>query len=186
MNDTKIIDLYENRDESAISMTAGQYSPYLTAIAMNILRNKEDAEECVNDVYLKAWNIIPPERPQKLSSFLGRIARNLSLNRYESMRAKKRGGSEMTLLLSELELCIPDGTNVEEEVEGKDLKESVNRFLETLNQDDMVYFMRRYWHAQTVPEIARRHDVSESKVKMSLHRTRGKLKTYLEKIGVTV
>jgi len=112
MNDTEILDLYWARSESAISETAQQYGSYCASIAINILRNKEDAEECVNDAYLKAWNAIPPQRPTVLSSFLGRITRNLSFDKYKARKAQKRGGDETALLLSELEDCIPAARTV--------------------------------------------------------------------------
>ena len=113
MTDTEILGLYMARSESAISETARQYGAYCTAIAMNILRNREDSEECVNDTYLNAWNAIPPQQPDVLSSFLGRITRNLSLDRYKSRKAAKRAGDETALLLSELEDCIPSGSSVD-------------------------------------------------------------------------
>jgi RNA polymerase sigma-70 factor (ECF subfamily) len=186
LTDIQIIDLYFERSETAINETAKQYGSYCTAIAMNILHNKEDSEECVNDTYLKTWNSIPPQRPTILSSFLGRITRNLSLNKYEARKAKKRGGDEITLLLSELELCIPSVRNVESEADNNDLNEAVNSFLDSIKQEDMIFFMRRYWHVNSVPEIAKQFNVGESKVKMSLHRTRKKLRIYLEERGIAV
>jgi RNA polymerase sigma-70 factor (ECF subfamily) len=151
---------------------------------MNILGNRQDAEESVNDAYLAAWNSIPPERPRKFSAFLGRIVRNISLNKYESRNSKKRGGGNPHLLFSELELCVPTTQTVENEVDDNTLARAIDEFLATLKQADRFYFVLRYWYSETIPQIARQFKVGESKVGMSLHRTRKKLKTYLEEKDV--
>jgi RNA polymerase sigma-70 factor (ECF subfamily) len=135
---------------------------------------------------LNAWNAIPPQRPVLLSPFLGRITRNLSLDRYKARKAQKRSGDETALLLSELESCIPSGRNVEEEVEAQILERAIDSFLSLIGKDDRMFFVRRYWYADPVAEIAERFAVSQSKVKTSLFRTRGKLKKYLESEGVTI
>jgi RNA polymerase sigma-70 factor (ECF subfamily) len=135
---------------------------------------------------LRAWNTIPPQRPIKFSSFIGRITRNLSFDKYENRNAKKRGGGETALLLSELELCVPSKQRVEDEVEANDLGKLIDDFLSTLRQEDRLFFVGRYWHTHSVTNIANRFNVGESKVKVSLHRTRNKLKNYLEKKGITV
>ena len=184
MTDSEIIDLFWARSESAISETAVQYGSYCTAIAMNILWNREDAEECVNDTYHSAWNAIPPQRPKVFSSFLGRITRNLSLDRYKARHAKKRSGDETELLLSELEECIPSGSSVDDEFEGKVLAEAIDSFLSAIKNDDRILFVRRYWYGDSISVIARRFSVSESRVKTSLFRTRAKLKTALERVGI--
>jgi RNA polymerase sigma-70 factor (ECF subfamily) len=184
LSDSELLDLYEKRSESAIEETAKQYGAYCRAISMNILHNKEDAEECVNDAYLNAWNAIPPQRPVPFSTFLGRITRNLSLDRYRTQNAKKRGG-ETALLLSEIEGCIPSAQNVQNEVESKDLAKIVKDCLYTLREEDKVFFIRRYYHFDSVKEIAERFSVGVSKVNTSLHRTRNKLKDYLQKRGIT-
>ena len=184
MTDTQILDLYMTRCESAIEETQKQYGGYCTTIAMNILHNREDAQECVNDAYLKAWNSIPPQTPTVFSTFLGRITRNLSINKYKSRNRSKRGGGEVTLLLSELENCVPSGNNVETQVEARDLAKVIDLFLKSLRDDDNVIFVRRYWHTDSVNEIAEQFGISESKVKMSLHRTRKKLKKHLEGEGL--
>jgi RNA polymerase sigma-70 factor (ECF subfamily) len=186
MTDTEIIELYSARRESAISETEKRYGSYCRAIADSILHNAQDAEECVNDTFLSVWESIPPQRPAVLSAFIGKIVRNLSLDRYRKNRSQKRGGGESALLLSELEACIPSAHRVEDEVEVKILGEIIDAFLSTLPQDDMAYFMCRYWYARTIPEIAKRFGAGESKIKMSLHRTRNKLKIYLEKRGITI
>jgi RNA polymerase sigma-70 factor (ECF subfamily) len=179
MTDKEILDLYEKRSETAISETANQYGAYCTAIAMNILKNKEDAEECVNDAYLNAWNAIPPARPALFSSFIGRITRNISLNKYKSRKSQKRRGDETALLLSELEACVPAESTVEAEVDMRILEQAIDDFLSALTRNDRLFFMRRYWYNDSVADIARRFSVSDSKVMSSLFRTRNKLKVKL-------
>ena len=181
MNDTELIDLYLARSESAINETEKQYGSYCRAIAMGILHNKEDADECVNDTFLGVWNLIPPQRPQTFSAFIGRITRNISLDRYRKLTSQKRGGGEPSLLLGELESCIPSARNVEGEVDSRFLARAIESFLLSCKKEDRVFFVNRYWYADSVPEIAKRFGVGESKVKMSLHRTRKKLRTYLER-----
>lgn len=181
MTDMEILDLYWARSESAISETARQYGSYCIAIAMNILRNKEDSDECVNDTYLKTWNAIPPQRPAVFSSFLGRITRNLSLDKYKARKAQKRSGDETALLLSELEDSVPAAHRVEDAVEAGFLEETIENFLSAIQLEDRVLFVRRYWYADSIAGIAKRFAMSESKVKTNLFRTRSKLKHYLEK-----
>lgn len=186
MEDKDIIRLYFERSEDAISETALKYSGLLSRIAYGILRSREDAEECVNDTYMKAWNSIPPGNPKRLSAFLGKITRNLSLNRYEQMTALKRGGGSRELALEELEECVPAPGNVQSEAEDAELAELINSFLDRCTKESRIIFMRRYWYFCTVSEIAEDMHLGESKVKMSLHRTRKKLKQFLERKGVTL
>lgn len=186
MTDTEIIGLYLARSQEAISETSKQYKSYCTTIAMSILHNQEDADECVNDVLLSVWNAIPPQTPTLFSAFIGRITRNISLDRHRKKSAQKRGGNETILLLSELELCIPSAKNTEDEADINSLAQTIDEFLSELRQDDRAYFMCRYWYAHSVLQIASKFNVGDSKVKMSLHRTRKKLKAYFEKRGITV
>ena len=186
MTDIEIIDLYWGRSESAISETARQYGAYCRAISMNIVHNNNDAEECVNDTYLNAWNNIPPQRPAMLGTFLGRITRNLSLDRYKSRKAQKRIIDETGVLLSELDECVPAGNSVEDEFEVKHISEAIDNFLSVIGRDDRMFFVRRYWYGDSIANIALRFTVSESKIKTNLFRTRNKLKDYLEKEGVTI
>jgi len=144
MEDDKIIDLYWERSETAISETSEKYGRYCLYIANNILHNDEDATECVNDTYLGAWNAMPPQRPNRLSTFLGKITRNISLNRFKQYRAEKRGFGQTSLVLSELEDCIPAADNVEKAVDEMDLVESINRFLYALPDAKRKVFVRRY------------------------------------------
>ena len=184
MNDEKIVDLYWERTETAIDETAKIYGNYLFTIANNILQNAEDAKECVNDTYLKAWNNIPPVRPAIFQAFLGKITRNLSLNKYKEQRAEKRGGGEADLIYSELEDCISSKNSVEGEYEKGLVTKAINSFLISLRTENRVVFVRRYWYADSVRVIADRLQMSESKVKSMLFRTRKALKTYLENEGV--
>ena len=186
MDDVMILDLYLARSESAINETAKKYGNYCYTIADNILQNNEDAEECVNDTYLRAWDNIPPQRPGIFSSFLGKITRNLSLNKYKERNTKKRGGGEIALLFSELEDCIPSNSNVEAEYESNQVVEIINSFLRSMDSEGRAVFVRRYWYADNIQAIAARYQMSESKVKSMLFRVRKLLKTYLENEGVVL
>lgn len=186
MEDIQIIDLYWSRSERAIAETDIKYGMFCNRIAFHILNNLQDSEECVSDTYLKTWSVIPPNRPVKLAAFLGKITRNLALNRYEKDNAKKRGGGNVPLVLEELAECIADPYSTERMVEDRILVEKLNEFLERLSSDARRIFMRRYWEVCTVREIAEIYGISESKVKVSLFRTRGKLKTFLEQEGIAL
>ncbi len=183
MEDVRIIELYWARSQEAIIQTKTKYGRLIFSIAMRILRIAEDAYECENDTYLKAWDSMPPQKPDHLSAYLGKITRNLSLDRYEREHAKKRGGFSMSLILDELEECIPSGEGGELPLEMRDL---LNRFLEGQTERARVLFVRRYWFGDSVKEIAGRYDLGESLVKMTLLRTRNALKMFLEKEGVSV
>ena len=186
MDDKQIIDLYWARSESAIAETDKKYGRFCCRIAFNILTNSQDSEECVSDTYLKAWSIIPPKKPVKLSTFLGKITRNLALNRYEKYTAQKRGSGEVPVALDELAECIPDPNSVEQAVDNRILVDKLNIFLEGLPAETRKIFMRRYWEVCSIQEIAELYGISESKVKVSLFRTRGKLKSFLEQEGIAL
>ena len=186
MDDRQIIKLYYERSEAAISETAVKYGNYCHAIAYNILYNEEDTEECVNDTYLKAWEAIPPRFPDKLSVFLGKITRNLALDKYRYYNGKKRGNGQTPLVLEELAECIPASVSTEQTVSDKLFIELLNSFLEALPLEKRNIFMQRYWYLRPVSEIAEEFSISESKVKMILFRTRNKLKLILEKEGIMV
>lgn len=179
MNDTEIIGLYFERSQSAIKESRIKYGSYCNTISMNILRSREDAEECLSDTWMKAWNTIPPERPVCLSAFLGRITRNISLSLWRKKNSQKRKNSETDLCLDELTECIPErhGCSVAEDLE---LKDALNRFLESLNHEARVIFMKRYWYIVPVKKIAEELSMNEGAVKMSLLRTRKKLRQFLE------
>ena len=185
MTDEKIIDLYFERSETAIAETDAKYGKYCRYISHNILRDEGASDEAVNDTYVKTWNTIPPKRPESLKAYLGRICRNLSLNLYEAMRAKKRGGDQVALLLDELSECIPD-SSVGEIGDNIALRELINRFVASLSDKARVIFVRRYFYAASISEIARDYSVSEGNVSIILMRSRQKLKEILIKEGYTV
>lgn len=184
MEDKQIVDLYWARSESAISETAVKYEKYFHYIAFGILREEEDAKECVNDTYLQAWKAMPVNKPEHLNTFLGKITRNLALNTVESKQAQKRGSGQVVLVLEELDECLPGRNHVEEEVEGKLLTEAINRFLEGIPEHSRNVFVRRYWYLSPVKEIAQEYGMGQSHVKMLLMMTRQQLKQYLEKEGM--
>lgn len=183
MNDTQIIDLYWTRSERAIEESDGKYGHYCHTIAYNILSNDEDSEECVSDTWLRAWNAMPPQRPSRLKAFFGKITRNLSLDCFDRRHAEKRGAGQTEAALEELQDCLPARGGEEQVIERMVLTETLNRFLKELKPEARNIFLRRYWYMSSVGEIARDFHISESKVKMTLHRTRGKLKDILEKEG---
>ena len=183
MEDREIVNLYWERNTSAIKETDTKYGGYCKAIAKNILGNHEDAEECVNDTYLNTWNSIPPNRPNVLSTYLGKITRNLSFDRFRRRHAEKRGGGEIELILDELGECVSDTDSVEQEVEKKELVRAINRYLDTLTQEKCSIFLCRYWYAIPVSEIAARFGMSEGNVSVTLNRIRHQLKNYLEERG---
>ncbi|MBQ7840563.1 MAG: sigma-70 family RNA polymerase sigma factor [Lachnospiraceae bacterium] len=186
MEDEKIIDLYWARQENAIMETDKKYGNYCRSISLHILKNQEDTEECVNDTWLRAWDTMPPKRPDFLAAFLGKITRNLSISRYRMTHAQKRGSGEVDLLLMELEECLPSAKSVEEEIEGKETVAAINRFLYQIDEESRNIFVRRYFYVDSIKEIANRFDVSESKVKSQLFRIRNRLKDHLEKEGVVL
>ena len=185
MTDNDIIDLYWVRDEQAIAQTDKQYGTYCRAIAWNILRSKEDTEESVSDTWLKAWNTMPPQRPSILASFLGTITRNLSLDRYRAGQTKKRGG-HLERVWEELEQCADPESDLESRVAMGELSRLLDRFLRQLSQRERLVFLRRYWYSDPISDIAHRCRMSEGAVKVTLHRTRNKLRKLLEQEGYTV
>ena len=182
MDDNRIVDLYWQRNENAISETATKYGKYLHSISYQILLNNEDAEECVNDTYNDAWQSMPPHRPSILSTFLGKITRRISIDLWRKYSAEKRGGV-MTLALDELEECVSGTGDVEAEVERLELQKKLNDFLLALPKVDRQVFMCRYWYMDSVSDIAKQFAYSQSKVKSMLYRTRNKLRAMLEKEG---
>lgn len=186
MEDVQIVDLYFARSEQAIEETANRYGSYLLTIARNILISRSDAEEAVNDTYLGAWRSIPPHRPQRLSTYLGKITRRVSLGRWKAANAQKRGGGEVSLALEELGECLPGGDSPERAMEQKELTQLLGAFIRNLPETEQRVFVCRYWYLSPVKTIARDYGFSESKVKSMLSRTRGKLKACLEKEGIFV
>ena len=185
MEDLQIIELYFSRIESAISETDNKYGRMLHRIALNILSNPLDSEEIVNDTYKKAWDVIPPERPKSLGAYLGRVTRNLSINRWHQQRAKKRyNGAEV--LLSELHDCISDTHTVETVIETKELARIIDRWLGTLSGDNRVLFLRRYWFGDSVSLLADECKTSANKMAGRLYRLRQGLKKALEMEGISL
>lgn len=183
MEDSEIINLYWERSETAIDETQNKYGRYCHSIAYRILYSDPDADECENDAYLQAWNSMPPQKPSKLQLFLGCIIRNIALNRYEYNHAQKRS-AQAEIILDEFWECAPEAViSTENEVV---LKDAINRFLASLEKQTRIIFMRRYWYFCTVKEIADSMRLTESNVKVTLHRTRKKFKAYLNKEDISV
>lgn len=180
MEDHQIIELYFARDELAIEETAKRYGGVCMQVSMDILQDRMDAEECVSDTWLQTWRTIPPQRPTILKAFLCRITRNLSINRLRERKAKRRD-RDMTLSLEELEgvLSIP-----EDKSEG--LSELISEFLRSLDREDRLLFMGRYWHGQSVRELADRMGLSANAAAVRLHRIREELRDFLTERGITV
>ena len=186
MEDSQIVDLYWERNEQAIRAAASKYGDYCYSIAYNILRSREDADESVNDTYLGAWNAMPPHRPSLLSTFLGKITRNLSFDLYRKMHRGKRGGSQVDAVLDELEECVSGKDNIERQWEMKELAAEINQFLQKLPEEKQCMFVLRYWYVDSIGEIAGRLGRSENYVSVTLNRIRGKLHTHLTERGFEV
>lgn len=180
MEDREIIELYWRHSERAIAESDAKYGAYCRKIAENILNNAEDAAECVNDTWMRAWNAIPPERPGNLKMFFVRIARNLAVDRVRKSAAQKRGGGERELILDELSACVPDAQT---EVEARELRESIDRFVGALPRREGDLLIRRYFFAEPLEDIAARYGMTANAVSVSLSRTRKKLAAYLKKEG---
>lgn len=183
MEDSQIVELYWQKNADAISETAKKYGAYCFTIAESILHNTEDSEECVNDTWLHAWNAIPPQKPDVLRTFLAKITRNLSLDRYSARNAEKRGGGEIALVLDELGECLGGGADTEAAYEAKELQQCIRHFVRTLPERDGNVLVRRYFFAEPVADIAKRYGLSENNVMVILSRTRKKLKAHLLKEG---
>lgn len=184
MEDRKIVDLYWQRDENAIPETAAKFGGYCRTIAYNILSDAEDAEECLNDTWLRAWNTMPTNRPSRLAPYLGKLSRWISLTRLREKTSLKRGGGETELVLDELAEAVDSGADVEKAVELKELNAALRRFLKTLGETERQVFLARYWFIASIAEIAEKFGFSESKVNSMLHRTRKKLLGYLKEEGL--
>lgn len=186
MEDREIIELYFRRSERAIEETSKKYEGYCYQIAYNILKSREDSNECLNDTWLSAWNAIPPSRPSRLSSYLGKITRNLALNVYQKEHRKKRGNGQVDVAYEELEMVLSGENPPEDQMELKFLTECMNRYLETLSVTKRMVFVGRYWYFESIEQIAEHLGISQSKVKTTLSRVRKGLKEYLEKEGIYI
>lgn len=182
MTDLEIVALYWKRSEEAIACTMQKYGHYLLRLAFNILHIHEEAEECVNETYLSAWNQLPPDQPEKLLPYLGRISRCLALNRYDYLTAQKRS-ADFTVQLSELEDILSAPDTPQQQYERTELAAVISDFLRSQNEEDRNLFVRRYWYSDSIRDIAERYGLRENTVKSQLLRTRRRLKAYLEKEG---
>ncbi len=183
MDDKDIVRLYWDRNDQAIRATSDKYGRYCRSIARNILNNEEDAEECVNDTYLNAWNAMPPHWPENLAAFLGKITRNLSFNKYKRDHAKKRGGGEIDLVLDELTDCVSDTDAVEQSIDRRELAEAIGLFVKSLSLEKRNIFLCRYWYSDAVSDIADAYGMRQGTVSKILERTRKQLKAYLTERG---
>lgn len=184
MEDRQIVDLYFERNELAIAETGKKYGGYCYNIAYRIVMSLPDAEECVNDTWLHAWNAMPPQRPKVLRQFLAKITRNLSLDRRRVNLAQKRGGGELELTLEELSECIGGNSDPADNLEMEELKKGISEFLHTLPERERSIFLRRYFYLEKTSAIARQYLIKEANVRLILSRTRQKLKDYLWKEGL--
>ena len=184
MNDLQIVDLYWQRNSDAIDYTAQKYGNYCLSVAKNILCNFQDAEECVNDTWVGAWNTMPDNRPNNLRIFLGTITRRLACSRIRMDYAQKRGKGQIPLILEELDTCLPTSPSAAHIVEAKELEEYINAFLHTLPKQECNIFLRRYWFAESINQISHRYDSNPNTIKSSLYRSRRKLRAFLEKEGL--
>ena len=182
--DSELIGLFSRRDQAALSGTQQKYGRLARRIAINILGSREDAEECMNDTLLTLWETIPPEKPRSLAAYISVIARNLAINRRLAAHRQKRGGGEFTVALAEIENTLAAPDQLESVLDTIAIGDAIDRFLDDLPAEARVMFVLRYWSDLSIKEIAARCDVGQSKVKMTLLRTRNALKTYLEKEGL--
>ena len=185
LDDRLIIELFFERSEQAIVELSDKYGSLCSKVAFNILNNKQDAEECVNDAYLGVWNTIPPQKPDPLSSYVCRIVRNLAIKKYHSNTAAKRN-SIYDVALDELESCIPSSTSVEDEFNAVETARIIDGFLKTLDRKSRIMFVRRYWHSDSIDDIAKLFGTGKHNISVRLSRTREKLKKYLDKEGVSL
>ena len=183
MEDTEIVELYWARNERAIEESDTKYGPLCRSIALRVLESPEDGEECVSDTWLRAWNAMPPQRPTRLGAFLGKITRNLALNRWRRDHAEKRFGGETALALEELGDCV-SGTSLEEEALRREVIRALNAFLRGLPKRDRDLFLRRYWNMETLEALARAEGMSRSALHRRLGKLREKLRDYLRKEGI--
>lgn len=183
MDDRSIVTLFWKRDPRAVECTDQKYGPYCHQIAMNILNDREDARECVNDTYWDAWNAMPPNRPAVLSTFLGKITRRISIDRWRSRTAQKRGGGEAEIALQELGECVSGIPSAEAAVEHRELVAAIRSFLGKLPRTQRIIFLQRYWYLESVKGIAGKWGYTYEKTAAILRRTRLKLHDYLEQEG---
>lgn len=186
MQDIEIVQLFKERDERAISVSLEKYRGYCLKIAVNILGSREEAEDCLNEVFMKAWDSIPPHEPNNLSTFLGKLTRNAAINRRRDLNTLKRGGGETELVFDEIAEIVSGGSDVERAAENRELIGEINSFLKKLPARERNIFICRYWYCDTIGEIAAEFSVSEGNVSVILNRTRKKLREHLQKRGFEI
>jgi RNA polymerase sigma factor (sigma-70 family) len=179
MNDNEIVELFFQRNPDGIQAAQEKYGAYCLAVARNILGGEEDSQECLNDLWLRAWNAIPPQRPKLLKAWLGKVIRNLAINCREKAAAQKRQGDQYTLSLSELDECIPDPGTAEERTYVRELSVALNAFLATEAALDRKIFVSRYFYCETTVQTAEKLGLTQGQVKVRLHRCRERLRKYL-------
>ena len=184
MTDERIIELFWQRNETAVKEVSAKYGLYCGVVCRNILKNTQDSDECLNDTWLRAWNSIPPQKPKNLKMFLAKISRNLAIDRDKRQNAVKRGRGETELILEELEACIAHSSNVENNVLSEELGAAINSFLKLLSERDRNIFIRRYFYADTAEKIAKQYALTVNNIMVILTRTRVKLKNYLMEGGL--
>lgn len=184
MNDAQIINLYFARSEMAIQETDRKYGSYCYKIAYSILGSPDDSEESVSDTYLSAWNAIPPAKPSKLSTFLGKLTRNISISRWRKANAKKRGGGQLEVALEELGSCVSGAQSLEDALMGREVTACLNRFLSSLSQEERKVFLCRYWYVNSLSDIAGKTGYSVGKIKSMLFRLRKRLSDQLAEEGL--
>ena len=184
MEDEKIVELYWQRDENAIRQTEKKYGGYCRTVAWNILADEQDTEECVSDTWMGAWSSMPANRPKLLAPYLAKLTRWLALSRLRERKSLKRGGGELALALDELEEAVDTGTDLQRELEIKELNAALLRFLKGMDKTQARVFLARYWYFASIAEIAERYGFTESKVTSMLHRTRMALGRYLKEEGL--
>ncbi len=185
MDDSKIIELFFERSEQAIIELSKKYGPTFKKVAFNILKDENDADECLSDAYFGVWNSIPPQRPEHLSGYVCRIVRNTAIKKYHSNTALKRS-STYDVALDEIEECLSSPTSVEDEIDARELARIIDGFLETLDKQSRIMFVRRYYHSDTIDELARLFGTSGHSVSVRLFRIRKKLKKHLIMKGVSL
>ena len=183
MKDEEIVNLYWDRQEKAIYETDKKYGRYCNTISFNILQDNEETKECINDTYLKIWNNIPPQRPNMLKVYIGKITRNLAINQYERKKAKKRDYT-LEIALEELNECISSNNDVEKELDYNELVNALNNFLSKLSQNKRKIFLERYWYLYSIKEISSKNKITQSNTKTILLRLRNQLKNYLKEGGL--
>lgn len=186
MDDKEIVRLFLARDEAAIKAAVEKYRSYCMKIAENITGSHEDAEECVNDALLRAWESIPPKEPELLSTYLGKLTRNLAINRRKQINTGKRGSGEGVLAFEELSGMISGGESVEREFDRKAIAEAINDFLKKLSERKRTLFVRRYWYGESVKDAAAAQGMTETAASVALHRLREKLRDHLRKRGFEI